>query len=98
MQTTKKNNRGFLQKILDSIFFPLRSLFIPEENMFGLTSLREERFENVVMFCKGRVLDIGCGRNNLFVKTWVKGKNNLGIDIFPYEGVNNIYVSMKDKL
>jgi len=94
MSITKKVNRSKLQKLIDFIFFPLRALFINEENIIGLTSLREERFENVAKFCNGRVLDIGCGRNNLFIKTWLKTENNIGIDIFPYEGVENIVSDM----
>jgi SAM-dependent methyltransferase len=39
----------------------------------------------------GLCLDIGCGRDNLFIKKFLNGKGK-GIDVFPYQGLkkNNI--------
>ena len=82
------------KNLLIFCFFPLRALFIAEENKFGLTSLREERFEQVARLCSGRVLDVGCGRNNLFIKTWVGEENGVGIDVYGYSGVDNIVEDM----
>jgi len=79
-----------IRKIVNGIFFPLRALFIPEESKFFLTSLRDERFEKVAGFCEGRVLDIGCGRGNLFIKKYVGENLGTGIDVFEYEGVENV--------
>lgn len=85
-----KSFRSQWQIFVDNLFFPVRALFVPEENHFGLTSLREERFEIIARYATGRVLDIGCGRNNLFIKNWVDDPESVGLDVFEYEGVQNI--------
>lgn len=82
--------RSIVKIVIDNIFFPLRALFVPEESNFFLTSLRDERFERVAYFCEGKVLDIGCGRGNLFIKNFIGLENGVGIDVFEYEGVENI--------
>lgn len=79
---------------MDNIFFPLRALFISEENRFGLTSLREERFELASKYSTGRVLDIGCGKDNLFIKNWTLNSNSVGIDVFSYDGVEQVHQDM----
>lgn len=56
------------------------------EDKFGLSSLATERFDYVANEVKGYCLDIGCGRNNRFVKEFLHG-NGRGIDVFPYEGL-----------
>lgn len=80
-------NKNKIRKIIDGIFFPLRALFIPEESQFFLTSLRDERFEKVAGFCEGQVLDVGCGRGNLFIKKYIGEDRGIGIDLYEYEGV-----------
>ena len=94
MKDQIKQRRAIAQRIIDCVLFPLRALFIPEENRYGLTSLREERFEEVAAFCHGNILDIGCGRNNLFVKTWIGDSTSTGIDVYAYEGVENVIEDM----
>ncbi len=89
----KKNNRGLVQKILDSAFFPIRALFVPEERTFGLTSLRDERMEVVATHASGRVLDIGCGPGNRFVKQWAEN-GSVGMDVFAYEGIETVHEDM----
>lgn len=84
------NQRNLMRKIIDEIFFPVRALFIPEESKFFLTSLRDERFEKVAAFCEGRVLDVGCGKGNLFVKNHIGIDKGVGIDVFEYEGVEKV--------
>lgn len=79
-----------MSKTVDNILFPLRALFVPEENRFGLTSLRNERFQIVSEYATGKVLDVGCGRDNLFIKDYVGETNGVGIDVFEYEGVANV--------
>ena len=91
---TKKLPRAKLQVITDNLFFPFRALFIAEENRFGLTSLREERFEFVAKYSSGRVLDIRCGKDNLFIKNWVGNPDSVGIDIYAYDGVEQIHHDM----
>lgn len=89
-----KSPRAKLQVIADNFFFPLRALFIPEENCFGLTSLREERFELVAKHSIGKVLDIGCGKDNLFIRNWVVDPSSTGIDVFSYDGVEQVHQDM----
>lgn len=74
------------QKILDFITFPLRAVALFYDDRFGLTSLRSERFDYVAREVKGKCLDIGCGRDNLFINKFLKNKG-VGIDIYPYEGL-----------
>lgn len=92
MQTRTPRSR--LKAALDNVLFPVRALFVPEENAFGLTSLREERFEVVARFCKGRVLDIGCGRGNLFIRNWIENPESVGINVYSYEGVQQVHSDM----
>ncbi len=87
-----KKQRTKFQKVIDTVFFPIRALFIPEESYLGLTSLRDERMEEVAKEISGYTLDIGCGRNNLFIKNFIK--NGIGIDIYEYEGVDNVVKDM----
>jgi len=79
-----------MSKLVDNVLFPFRALFVPEENRFGLTSLRNECFKIVAEHTKGKVLDVGCGRDNLFVKDYIGEKNGVGIDVFEYDGVVNV--------
>lgn len=88
------SHRTKLQVIADNCFFPFRALFVPEENRFGLTSLREERFELVSRFSTGRVLDIGCGKNNLFVRNWANHPDSVGIDVYSYDGIEQVHQDM----
>lgn len=90
---SKKNSRGGVQKTLDTLFFPIRALFVPEERTFGLTALRDERMEVVTKHASGRVLDIGCGPGNRFVKGWAD-VGSVGMDVFAYEGVETVHEDM----
>lgn len=83
------------QKLKDFLTLPFRSLTIFEENKWGLTSIKDERFEYVASEVSGKCLDIGCGRGNLFVKKYLNG-NGVGIDVYKYEGLEdeNIVLDM----
>lgn len=85
-----KMNQSKLRNLIDSLTFPIRALFMAREGKFGLLSLREERMGLVARFSRGRVLDVGCGPGNLFIKKFIGEENGLGIDVFPYEGVINV--------
>ncbi|MFA5792107.1 MAG: class I SAM-dependent methyltransferase [Candidatus Paceibacterota bacterium] len=82
--------RASLKKIIDNILFPIKALFVSEESISFLTSLRDERFQKVAVFCSGKVLDIGCGRGSLFINRFIGKENGIGIDVFEYEGVENV--------
>lgn len=83
-------NRNKIRKAIDNVLFPIRALFFPEDSTFIFKSLRDERFEEVAKYCQGRVLDIGCGRGNFFIKKFIGEENGIGIDVFEYEGVANV--------
>lgn len=88
--------RSFGQELYDFIGLPIRALFMGPVGHFGLTSMRDERMGRAAQFCKGRVLDIGCGPGNLFIKNFIGTDRGIGIDVYPYEGVENITNSMTD--
>lgn len=76
------------QKIKDFLTFPLRAVLPVQESRWGLTSRPDERFEYVAREITGRVLDIGCGRDNVFVTRYAHG-NGVGVDVFRYEGLTD---------
>ena len=77
------------QNWINNLFFPYRALF--KQLGFGsfILSLEEERMLRVAKYCKGRVLDVGCGPNNKFIRNIYS--NGIGIDFFPYEGVEMVH-------
>lgn len=79
--------RSRAQKILDFLTFPLRALTLFEDDRWGLSSLRTERFDYCAAEVRGRCLDVGCGRHNLFVERFLGGAGR-GIDVHPYEGLD----------
>lgn len=44
----------------------------------------------VAQFCRGRVLDVGCGPGNLFIKNFIGHERGIGVDFFAYDGVDNL--------
>lgn len=80
--------RTKIQKFKDFLTLPLRALTPFEENKWGLTSTKNERFEYTASEVLGKCLDIGCGRGNSFVKDYLNG-NGVGIDVFKYEGLED---------
>ena len=78
------------RRALDSAFFPLRALFMGPQGYFGLSSMKDERMLAVAEVCKGRVLDVGCGPHNLFIRDYIGSQNGVGLDVFAYEGVDFI--------
>lgn len=83
--------RTRLQQIKDFITFPLRALTLFEEDRFGLSSLRSERFDYASKEVIGYCLDAGCGRYNIFINKYLNG-NGKGIDVFPYEGLDSSHI------
>ena len=75
-------SRGQLVK--DFVTFPVRAVLPVQESRWGLTSRPDERFEYVAREISGRVLDIGCGRENAFITRYANG-NGVGIDVFRYD-------------
>lgn len=65
---------------------------LPNEASFlkkiGLTSLKEERIQQVLPLCRKRLLDIGCGENDLVKRYRASGFSGIGIDIYKWRGVD----------
>jgi len=76
------------QKTKDFLTLPLRAFTLFEVNKWGLTSMKDERFEYAASEVRGRCLDIGCGRGNSFITKHLDG-NGVGIDVFKYEGLTD---------
>lgn len=73
-----------MSKILNFIFLPIRLIFSHETvNKLGLRSLRDERYDIVKKNINGRLIDIGCGNNEL-VKNY--GRDSIGVDVYDFEG------------
>jgi SAM-dependent methyltransferase len=78
--------RSIFQSILDALTFPIRAISIFEDDRWGLSSLRSDRFYYCASQVEGTCLDVGCGRNNIFINHFLGGKG-IGIDVYPYEGI-----------
>ena len=77
-------NKSLLNRFLNHLFLPIRLVFSHETvNRLGLRSLRDERYDRVRKNLAGRLLDIGCGNNEL-VKTY--GHDSVGVDVFDFGG------------
>lgn len=59
------------QHVWDAVGAPLRMVLLPDDwsTRLGLTSLEEERMRAVLPELRGRLLDVGAGRNTL-VRRW----------------------------
>lgn len=73
-----------LTNIINFIFLPIRFILSPEMlNKLGLYSLNDERCGMVIKYSQGKLLDIGCGDNQLVKKY---GNNGVGVDIYDFGG------------
>lgn len=90
MTTSAAVTRSPLVRLLDAIAFPVRAFFMGPRGYLGLTSMRDERMWQVAQHSRGRVLDIGCGPGNLFITNFIGSERGVGIDVFAYDGVQNI--------
>ena len=72
---------SLLQRLFDHLLFPL-NMWLSEEasHRLGLTPIDHDRVRAALPFCRGKLLDVGCG-NNLLVRTY---GNGVGVDIQPY--------------
>ncbi len=86
----KRIKKPFLQEVWDFLGFPLRAFILNEklQKKIGLTTLKEERIENVLKLLRGRVLDVGCGENELIERYRKKRGTGVGADIVKYEKVD----------
>ena len=81
---TRRQGIVMLSKIINTLLLPVR-LVCPHEfvNKLGLRSIRDERCDKVMENCSGRLLDIGCGNNQLVKKY---GNDSIGIDVYDFGG------------
>ena len=78
--------RSTAQRIKDGLLFPVRAMFLPEVDRWGLSCWATDRFDYVARQVRGTCLDIGCGVGNRFVTEFLNGQGR-GIDVFPYDGL-----------
>jgi SAM-dependent methyltransferase len=73
------------RRLWDHLLAPLRISVLSEEtsHQWGLSSIKDERVRAVFPYCQGRLLDIGCGRNNL-VATY-SPSFGVGVDIYDWK-------------
>jgi len=84
--------KSFARSIWDFFGFPLRAFVLDErtQKKIGLTTLKEERMSAVKLYMRGNVLDIGCGYNDLVRNYRAEGGQGIGIDVFPFDGVDKV--------
>ena len=93
MREPVTERRG-LRAVVDTLTVPFRAVLLPGDSRWGMTSLRDERMLMVKRYTGGGgVLDVGCGPGNVFIRSFC-AKNGIGIDVFPYEGVEHIVEDM----
>jgi len=74
-------------------FFEKLLLYLTDKNKMDI--VEDLRVNAVLPFLKGKVLDIGCGYNNLVKKYSGDG---VGVDVFNWNNQPNIIVERTDKL
>ena len=77
------------QKIKDRICFPLLIFLSSEQaRALGLTPIDEERVAMALGRCRGLLLDIGCGTNELARRYRSRQGMAIGVDIHPWPGTD----------
>ncbi len=77
------------QKIKDRLCFPLLAFLSSERTRaLGLTPIDEERVAIVLGRCRGLLLDIGCGTNELVRGYRLRQGIAIGVDVWPWPGVD----------
>jgi len=77
------------QKIKDRLCFPLLA-FLSSEHARGLrlTPIDEERVATALGHCRGLLLDIGCGTNELARGYRARQGSAIGVDVHPWPGAD----------
>jgi SAM-dependent methyltransferase len=77
------------QKIKDRLCFPLLAFLSSEHaRAFSLTTIDEERVAIALERCRGSLLDIGCGMNELAVRYKLREGTAVGVDVYPWPGAD----------
>lgn len=81
-----------LRTLKELFLLPVRVIFNHEiVEKLGLTSLREERINMVLKYCKGKIIDIGCGENNILINKYrAIGGQGIGVDVYPWSKVDKV--------
>ena len=71
------------QRVWDHLFAPLRLTVLSDDQcaILGITSINQERIAFARRYVRGRLLDVGCGRN-LLVKSYPGF--GVGVDVFDW--------------
>lgn len=80
------HTRSVYKQTIDFLTFPVRAFTLFENDKWGFSSLASERFDYVSKEVIGYCLDVGCGRNNRFIKEY-RNSNGIGIDVYLYQGL-----------
>ena len=73
------------QRVKDRLAFPMLALMSPETaRRWGLTPLDDERTLACLRYARGRLLDIGCGPNEVVRRYG----NGAGVDVHPWPGID----------
>jgi SAM-dependent methyltransferase len=77
------------QKIKDRLFFPLLMFLSSDQaRTLGLTPIDEERLATALSHCRGLLLDIGCGMNELTRHYRSMQGVAIGVDVHPWPGAD----------
>lgn len=77
--------RSRWQRVYDHLLFPLNIWLGGEASArLGVLPIDDERLRAALPYCRGRLLDVGCGLNKL-VRMHGHG---LGLDVHPYAGID----------
>jgi SAM-dependent methyltransferase len=77
------------QRIKDSLCFPLLAFLSSEHaRRLHLTPIDEERVAIALGRCRGSLLDIGCGTNELVRNYRSRQGSAIGVDVLPWPGAD----------
>jgi ubiquinone/menaquinone biosynthesis C-methylase UbiE len=73
------------RRLRNHLLAPLRLTVLSDDQCrrWGVTSINEERIEFARRFVRGRLLDVGCGRN-LLVRSYPQAGVGVGVDVFDW--------------
>ena len=79
------------QKTKDRLCFPLLAFLSSERaRALGLTPIDEERVAITLGRCRGLLLDIGCGTNELARSYRLRQGTAIGVDVWPWPGIDMV--------
>jgi len=77
------------QTIKDRMCFPLLAFLSSDHaRALSLTPIDEERVAITLEHCRGAVLDLGCGMNELARGHRLRGDTAIGVDVYPWPGTD----------